>query len=48
MFHGTRVNQPKLIYEGEEGFDMSYAAISGSKGGGNYFAHNASYSAGGY
>ena len=43
LFHGTRGNDPKVIYEGEDGFDMRYSA-SGMWGQGNYFAVNASYS----
>ena len=43
LFHGTRNNDPKLIYEGEDGFDMRYSA-QGMWGMANYFAMNASYS----
>ena len=43
LFHGTRNNDPKLIYEGEDGFDMRYCA-QGMWGVANYFAVNASYS----
>ena len=43
LFHGTRSNDPKLIYEGEDGFDMRYCA-QGMWGLANYFAVNASYS----
>ena len=43
LFHGTRDNDPKLIYEGEDGFDMRYGA-QGMWGVANYFAVNASYS----
>ena len=43
LFHGTRNNDPKLIYEGEDGFDMRYGA-RGMWGVANYFAVNASYS----
>ena len=43
LFHGTRSNDPKLIYEGEDGFDMRYGA-QGMWGVANYFAVNASYS----
>lgn len=43
LFHGTRGNDPKLIYEGEDGFDMRYSA-QGMWGLANYFAVNASYS----
>ena len=42
-FHGTRGNDPKLIYEGENGFDMRYSN-QGMWGQANYFAVNASYS----
>ena len=43
LFHGTRSNDPKLIYEGENGFDMRYSN-QGMWGTANYFAVNASYS----
>ena len=43
LFHGTRTNKPRLIYEGEDGFDMRYSA-EGMWGKANYFAVNASYS----
>lgn len=43
LFHGTRGNDPKSIYEGENGFDMRFSA-SGMWGQANYFAVNASYS----
>ena len=43
LFHGTRGNDPKNIYDGEEGFDMRYSA-KGMWGQANYFAVNASYS----
>ena len=43
LFHGTRHNDPKLIYEGEDGFDMRFSA-QGKWGLANYFAVNASYS----
>eukprot|EP00731_Ephydatia_muelleri_P023417 Em0015g1000a len=43
LFHGTRNNDPKLIYESEDGFDMRYSA-QGMWGMANYFAVNASYS----
>ena len=42
LFHGTRENDPKLIYEGEHGFDMRYSN-QGMWGQANYFAVNASY-----
>ena len=45
LFHGTRNNDPKLIYEGEDGFDMRYSA-QGMWGLANYFAVNANYSHG--
>ena len=45
LFHGTRTNDPKVIYAGEEGFDMRYSA-QGMWGQANYFAVNASYSHG--
>ena len=43
LFHGTRSNDPKNIYEGEDGFDMRYGA-QGMWGVANYFAVNARYS----
>ena len=43
LFHGSRNNDPKLIYENEDGFDMRYAN-SGMWGQANYFAEKASYS----
>ena len=43
LFHGTRGNDPKLIYDSEEGFDMRYSE-AGMWGLANYFAVNASYS----
>ena len=43
LFHGTRTNEPKLIYGGEDGFDMRYSA-QGMWGKANYFAAKASYS----
>ena len=43
LFHGTRGNDPRIIYDSEEGFDMRYSA-QGMWGQANYFAENASYS----
>ena len=43
LFHGTRNNDPGLIYDSEEGFDMRYSD-KGLWGQANYFAENASYS----
>lgn len=43
LFHGTRSHDPKLIYEGDSGFDMR-CSRKGAWGEGNYFAVNASYS----
>ena len=43
LFHGTRHNDPKQIYEGEDGFDMRFSC-EGMWGRANYFAVNASYS----
>ena len=45
LFHGTRNNDPKLIYGGSSGFDMRHSR-TGMWGRGNYFAKNASYSDG--
>ena len=42
LFHGARGRDPKLIYEGEEGFGMRFSA-QGKWGLANYFALNASY-----
>ena len=42
LFHGTRTNDPSLIYNGEEGFEMRLC--SGMWGQANYFAVDASYS----
>ena len=47
LFHGTRQNDPKLIYDGEDGFDMRFSS-QGMWGQANYFAVNASYSDRGY
>ena len=43
LFHGTSHNDPRLIYEGEDGFDMRFC-VQGMWGLANYFAVNASYS----
>ncbi len=43
LFHGTRGNDPKLIYKGEQGFDMRFSS-KGMWGMANYFAVKASYS----
>ena len=43
LFHGTGTNNPKVIYEGGEGFDMRFYS-SGMWGKGNYFSVNSSYS----
>lgn len=45
LFHGTRTNDPRLIYEGDSSFDMRFCNL-GMWGKGNYFAVNASYSNG--
>jgi hypothetical protein len=45
LFHGTRSNDPYLIYNGEVGFDMRFSS-TGMWGIGIYFAQNASYSDG--
>ena len=45
LFHGTRQNNPELIYKGkEEGVDMRFSN-HGMWGRGIYFAKSASYSA---
>ena len=43
LFHGTRSNDPKLIYNGENGFDARLSN-EGYWGRANYFAEKASYS----
>ncbi|KAM9989033.1 hypothetical protein ACTFIY_005083 [Dictyostelium cf. discoideum] len=43
LFHGTRTNDPKLIFSSKVGFDISKSSI-GNYGIGLYFALNASYS----
>ena len=43
LFHGSRSNNPKLIYKGSDGFDVRLSN-NGMWGKGNYFAVNASYS----
>ena len=43
LFHGTRGNDPSLIYNGENGFDMRMSN-NGMWGQANYFAVNSSYS----
>ena len=43
LFHGTSSNDPRVIYENEDGFDMRFSA-KGMWGQANYFAVNASYS----
>jgi len=49
LFHGTRVVDPKNIYEKSDvGFDIQYSKPSGSYGKGLYFAIHASYTHNGY
>lgn len=43
LFHGSRTNNPELIYKGDASFDMRFSH-DGLWGHGNYFAVNASYS----
>ena len=45
LFHGSRQNEPRKIYDSDEGFDMRFSA-EGMWGRANYFAVNASYSNG--
>ena len=45
LFHGSRKNDPELIYRGDASFDMRFSS-DGLWGHGNYFAVNASYSDG--
>ena len=45
LYQGTRTTDPKLIYEGHEGFDIRFCPRDGGMWGiANYFALNASYS----
>ena len=44
LWHGTGDTPPKCIYEGEVGFDMTYANFHGYWGHAIYFAKNAMYS----
>jgi len=48
LIHGTRGTPPEVIYNGKEGFDMMFAHIGGTRGGGIYFAPYSSYSCNGY
>lgn len=44
MYHGTRANDPEMIYgDREESFNINYANM-GSYGKGIYFAKNSDYS----
>ena len=43
MYHGTSGTPPQIIYQSEEGFDMTYSR-QGMWGHANYFAKNSSYS----
>ena len=43
LWHGSRNTDPKIIYEGEEGFNVIYSS-DGMWGKGLYFAQDASYS----
>lgn len=45
LWHGHNTTPVEMIINGEEGFDMRFARISGAFGQGNYFAINAYYSA---
>ncbi|CDW78777.1 poly adp-ribose polymerase member 14-like protein [Stylonychia lemnae] len=47
LYHGSGKTDPKLIYDGEEGFDMRFSN-TGMWGQACYFAQNASYSDNGY
>jgi hypothetical protein len=47
LFHGTKGNSPRLIYDGQTGFDPRFAR-SGTWGKGCYFAASAAYSHAGY
>ena len=46
LFHGTRQNDPKIVYT--TGFDISFSSDGGSYGRGIYFARRAAYSCNGY
>ena len=46
LWHGTSKTDPKLIYEGEVGFDIRYSGEGNKWGPAIYFAKNASYSHG--
>ena len=48
LFHGTRSNDPKMIYESEKGFDFRFGSSDCMWGQGSYFAVKASYSDNGY
>ena len=43
LFHGTRANNPELIYSSEDGFDMRFSK-KGLYGYGNYFSKTSQYS----
>jgi hypothetical protein len=47
LFHGTKGNSPRLIYDGQTGFDPRFAR-PGMWGKGCYFAASAAYSHAGY
>jgi hypothetical protein len=44
LWHGSRNTDPKLITNGEEGFDIRFSGVGKLYGNGNYFAKLASYS----
>lgn len=47
LFHGTRANDPRSIYEDkDEAFNINYSSDGNSYGRGIYFAMNSSYSDG--
>ena len=48
LFHGTRQNDPSMIYESEKGFDFRFGSSNCLWGQGSYFAVKASYSDNGY
>lgn len=47
LWHGTNKTDPKVIYEGDVGWDMTFASV-GMWGRAIYFAVNSSYSDAGY
>ena len=44
LWHGTRNTDPRMIYEGEVGFNLNYSRVDCMWGIAVYFAKNANYS----